>query len=203
MDSRDVMPWAEVLLKRLSPACSQITLAGSLRRGKADVKDIEVVAVPHPTQDLFGEASDGPTELDNLIDTYVADEMLHWDKEVKRNGPRYKRLVSTALDLPIDLFLADRDNWGNILAIRTGAAGFSKALVTSRCFGGLMPEYLRHRDGYLWTTRWDFGNRRTEERLSCPDEETYFALLGLPCLPPMDRRAEMAGTLRREFGGAR
>jgi len=203
MDSRDVMPWAEVLLKRLSPACSQITLAGSLRRGKADAKDIEVVAIPCPAKDLFGPTGDGPTEMDSLLDRYVRDGMLVWDTQTKRNGPRYKRLVSVALELPVDIFLADSDNWGNIMALRTGCEEFSRALVTSRCFGGLMPEYLRHRDGYLWTTRWDFGNRRTEERLSCPNEETYFALLGLPCPPPADRTAEMARTLRREFGRAR
>ena len=91
----------------------------------------------------------------------------------------------------MDLFIAEPGNWGNVLAIRTGNAAFSKGLVTERRSGGLMPPDLYQRDGFLWC-RNGFGRVRTppsgsDERLECPTEEAFFAALGLPTLPPAER----------------
>lgn len=193
MERSYVQPWAEVLVKRLSPGCEKIEIAGSLRREKPDVKDIELVALPHAARDLYGDPSDGATLLDNLIERYVEGGMLAWDTKVKRNGSRYKRLISTALEIPVDLFLADADNWGYILALRTGCADFSHALVTRRDQGGLMFHDVFHRDGYLWGVK---TSTKPEMLLPCPDEQTYFRYLGLSCIPPSQRTAESVAEMR-------
>ena len=50
-----VLPIAESLVEKLRPACERIEIAGSLRREKAMVGDIEIVAVPRLERDLLGE----------------------------------------------------------------------------------------------------------------------------------------------------
>ncbi len=41
-----VMPIAQRLLSALAPNCHRVELAGSLRRGRPMVGDIEIVAIP-------------------------------------------------------------------------------------------------------------------------------------------------------------
>jgi len=39
---------AQIVKSELSPHCERIEIAGSIRRGKPEVKDIEIVAIPKP-----------------------------------------------------------------------------------------------------------------------------------------------------------
>jgi hypothetical protein len=80
-------------------------------------------------------------------------------------------------------------SWGALMVIRTGPADFSEAIVTKRSKGGAMPDSLSQREGALWDHRGD--------RLDTPDEESYFAALGLPCWDPADRSIHI---LRRHLG---
>ena len=45
---------ADALIAELSRYCERIEIAGSLRRGKAEVGDLELVAVPKWELDFFG-----------------------------------------------------------------------------------------------------------------------------------------------------
>lgn len=204
MEADCVRPWAEVLQRRLAPACEKVVIAGSLRRQKPTVGDIEIVLLPRfdDTLDtrLFGDGQTGErweyTALTDLLERYVQDGMLAWDTEVKRNGPRYKRLRAVALDgLPVDIFIADRHNFGNTLAIRTGCAAFSKSLVTSRQYGGLMPRGKRHENGYLVQ---EIGGQ--SGCVSCATEAKFFGELRLPVVSPVERDADAAGRLLKELG---
>src|SRR3989304_1550303 len=91
---------AEKYLNLLRPHCLRIEIAGSIRREKLDVKDIEIVCIP---QDVAG---------------FVA-QVKQWPKV--RGEPTGKY---TQRNLPegikLDLFMAEERNWGNILLIRTG-----------------------------------------------------------------------------------
>jgi DNA polymerase/3'-5' exonuclease PolX len=42
----DAKRLADCLVKAIAPYCERIEIAGSVRRKKADVKDIEIVAIP-------------------------------------------------------------------------------------------------------------------------------------------------------------
>ena len=46
MKHADALTIALGLVERLRPACTRIEIAGSVRRGYAEVKDIEIVAIP-------------------------------------------------------------------------------------------------------------------------------------------------------------
>jgi DNA polymerase/3'-5' exonuclease PolX len=191
MQHKQAQDIAERLVSLLEPGCELITIAGSLRREKPEVKDIEIVAVPSmrpvDSVDLFGTPEGKEVnELDERINELVRIGQLHFDPIVKRNGERYKRFMVSGIVL--DLFIADNSNYGNTLAIRTGNADFSRLLVTPRRSGGLMPGNLKQADGYLWD-----GNNIVE----CPSEEAYFEALSIRWVEPMVRTAEVAVKLIR------
>jgi len=100
---------AEKVKKQLEPYCDRITIAGSLRREKADVKDIEIVAIP---KDRF--------QLGLIVNK--------WKKIRGDVGGKYcQRVLPEGINL--DLFFATEKNWGFILAIRTGNAEYSHKVL--------------------------------------------------------------------------
>lgn len=182
---------AEEIRSWLAPGCVQIAIAGSIRRQRAAVKDIEIVAVPLVVvdYDLFDEPRYERSLLDGVL-AELTPRRLRW-AEPKRNGAKYKCLVVPSHDVTVDLFIAEEDNYGNILALRTGDAVFSRLLVTPRAHGGLLPDDLRHRQGYLW---------KGSTRLEAPTEDTFFAYFGITPVPaPSERNAALAVQLARQL----
>ena len=120
-----------------------------------------------------GRASD---RLDQLVAAgTVAKALINGSP---RWGERYRRVIFQGI--AHDLFAADADNWGSVLAIRTGPAEFSKGLVV-----GLRRNGYRNQDGYVWTCT---PEGEPIERVACPDERTFFALAGAAWVEPEDRR---------------
>lgn len=162
-------------------------IAGSLRRGQREVGDVEMVIEPTFDEDLFGSPLPTSSALEGAIDLCVERGLLIWDRDVPRNGLRHKRLIFPALSIPLDLFVTTGENWGNILAIRTGDADFSRLLVTQRYKGGLLPDSMRHGDGRLLARAQGYPDFRQEPEpnsymenvLACPTEAAFFAFLGL------------------------
>lgn len=198
------------LCQQLEPAVSEIVIAGSLRRGKREVKDIELVACL--LEDVPARIAE--SRLDAAILRLIQAGELAWDTSVKRAGPRYKRFVlpersviESGGDSPvIELFIAVRENYGNILTIRTGAAEFTHKLVTDVTLGGLMPENRIQHEGFLMEAE-KVQLPRSEERplwekkplqrvFPCPTEAAFFAALGLPVLKPAERNLAGVRKLR-------
>ena len=180
---------AERLVTTLAPACARIEIAGSIRRGKPEVGDIELVAIPsviETTQlDLFGEVR--AVERRNLLDEEL--ERLIEMRAISRTPPdgaraawgeHYKKMWIAAGGqvVQVDLFLAQEENWGAIYCIRTGPAAFSQALVTH--FKLRTP--YRQQDGALVV-------EATGEVVPVPEEADYFRLAGVPAIEPTERSA--------------
>jgi DNA polymerase/3'-5' exonuclease PolX len=168
------------LVYLLRPSCHQIQIGGSIRRCKPMPKDIEIVYIPREEPrviDLMGTTESYSLTDDTLVDL-IKDRILKRDTHVKRWGPKYKRLIHVASKQVVELFAATPDNWGLILALRTGPGDFNKLMVTSSCRGGAMPLGFTMRDGYLW--HWG-------ERCFTPTEESFFATIHRPCWPPEQR----------------
>lgn len=191
---------ASQIIELLAPACEKIEVAGSVRRLKPEPGDIEIVALPIVAElpGFFG-VTEPFSRLELRIRELLGSGTLVLDQVVKRNGAKAKRFVVMSDShwlkptepierIAIDLFIADRDNYGDTMAIRTGDSDFSHALVTERRYGGLMPSYLKHHDGYLW---------RGIEKLACPTEEDFFHALGLRWVEPQFRNASVVRELVR------
>jgi len=152
--------------ERLQPFCDRLEIAGSIRRRKAEVGDIEIVALPKPFVDLFGNENG------------YQDPMLAgvW---VNKSGPRYKQYALPE-GVNLDLFIVlPPAQWGVIFALRTGGAEFSRRLVTPKPYGYLPREYVI-KDGAVH--RADTG-----EIVPTPEEEDFLALCGVANIPPQER----------------
>jgi DNA polymerase/3'-5' exonuclease PolX len=156
----------------LRPACERIEIAGSIRRKKAEIGDIEIVCIPRydAIPDLFGN----PVEQYPLTD----DVLKAQDWQRVKNGERYKQFVLED-GTQLDLFLVTRETWGLQLLIRTGPADFSHRLVTARRHGGYLPGGWRVKDGRL------HGYHGV---LDTPEETDVFAALGMDWIAPEARR---------------
>jgi len=167
---------AKQVREALKPACEKVVIAGSLRRKKPDVKDIEICCQPK----MGGLFSDIPDigALESAIAGAVNCGLIEWDMQLRRNGEKYKRFRVPEIDIAVDLFIAGPGNFGPILAIRTGDTEFSQKLVTKIASDGLMPDNMRQMDGFLF---------RDGVKLECPTELAFFEALGLPVLDPVER----------------
>jgi len=145
---------ADEIISLLSPYALKISIAGSIRREKLFVKDIEICCVPD-TSKLY--------ELQNVVN--------QWHKI--KGGSKYQQYKLSS-GIILDLFYATPENWGNIFLIRTGSAEFSKWIMGTKTREA---GYVQ-RDGYLW---------QDNTKVPCPDEETYFRLLGMKWIEPKER----------------
>ena len=94
---------AERVIAALSPHCDRIEIAGSIRREKPVVHDIDVVLIPKPEEELLFNAALcrlGSMEVD---------------------GPKLKR-IRLPENISVDIYLADPSTWAILLLIRTGSA---------------------------------------------------------------------------------
>ena len=195
---------ARILARRLAPACARLEVAGSIRRGKAWVKDVELVAIPRAGEldallaRLEREGDEGGRRIYRsraALEERLAGMGLPFVHvpDVRRWGERYKRFYVWSSRqhgiVAVDLFLATRDNWGAIFAIRTGPGDFSQALVTH--LKSRTP--YRQQDGQVVV-------QATGAVVPVPEEADYFALAGLPVIPP-ERRT--VAELRRALAEAR
>lgn len=151
---------AERIKAELAPHCERIEIAGSIRRKKPQVKDIELVAIPKPYDT-------------GLFISGVAAVVNKWEK-VKGELPcKYtQRILPEGIKL--DLFFAEPGNWGLIYAIRTGSADFSHKVLASRW---VERGYHSH-EGYL---------HYKGKQYPCYEEADLFQRIGLPFIEPEKR----------------
>lgn len=163
---------AEYVKGLLEPYCERIAIAGSLRRRRSMVGDVELVCVPKVSFDLFGNNCYLDTMITHVIENGEGRRLV-------ANGPKYKKFMFNGVS--IDLFLVKPEEWGVAMAIRTGSADFSRALVTPRRKGGLLPSDMRVKDNRIW-----HGKRVYET----PEEIEVFKILKLDWIVPEDREME-------------
>ncbi|MDB5298025.1 MAG: hypothetical protein JWO31_4008 [Phycisphaerales bacterium] len=130
---------------------SQWSAAGSVRRRCPEVGDVDHVVVP-AVGELAGDGLFGATEPANLLwhhlDGLVAAGTVAkaWNGRSFCWGERHRAV--TFRGFTHELWSDDAENWGSVLAIRTGPGEFSKRLVL-----GLQRHGYVNADGYVWDKR--------------------------------------------------
>ena len=194
---------AEWLQSLMRPYCRRIEIAGSIRRGADEVKDIELVAIPRwetkpgSALSLFGTE---PVRVNLLYQWAQAvtgpggklSGRLRWikpgardviDWHIKEDGKYWRALMS---GIKLDIFLPHADNWGLIYLIRTGAREFSSAILgyaKQRSPYESESSYFERKnlkekpEGYL-------VERATGRRVVTPEERDVFDLLKLKYVEP-------------------
>lgn len=189
MNRVDASQAAHELIQMMKPFLDRTQIAGSIRRKKEFVKDIEIVGIPKIAQnsDMFGQVIETypMTNMESFIERLDGWE---FDEVLKRNGPKYKRLFNPELDICCDLFLTNLRRWGYQITIRTGPANFSKMVVIKALEKGWhFTDSLLHKHPKT-------NGKVCPKGESCPlifevtNEEGFFDALGLPWIDPKDRR---------------
>lgn len=169
----EVLPVAQHIAAALAPFCERgPVLAGSLRRQRPMVGDIELVAIPKrplvAQQSLFN-----PPETDMKAETELGQFLLDKGVRFRVNGQKQKSFYYG--DYQVDLYLPTAGNWGWRLLLSTGSQEFNKWVVTSTAAGGAMPTNMDSVEGWLL---------RSRQQVETPEEEDAFREVGLPFIPP-------------------
>lgn len=159
---------------------SRLEVAGSVRRGKPEVKDLELVGiVPQENRELLVHALDTDNRFCCLKPG--TPERIPWP--IKRDGKYWKfafgeqvRFGPQEGEQKIDLFLASPKNWGLIFLVRTGPDYFGQFCLSrwkSVSGGGYSKE------GFLHTPN--------GVRVATPEEADVFKALHLGFIEPEER----------------
>ncbi|MEO6539584.1 MAG: hypothetical protein ABIN74_01285, partial [Ferruginibacter sp.] len=112
---------SHVLLKMLEPHCDRIMIAGSLRRYKPLVKDIEIVCIPKGCKMIYVTKEDlfGNKEITYTITKPCPEFVKAVDQFHKIKGDATGRYTQRKINetLVADIFMCTADNWGYILAL--------------------------------------------------------------------------------------
>ena len=92
---------AEAVVEQLSPYCSRIEIAGSIRRKKPWVNDIDLALIPNDMGGLLAEL------------TTIGGGKL------KMSGRKIIKVMYGAIQ--VDIYVAEEATWGTLLLIRTGS----------------------------------------------------------------------------------
>lgn len=177
MEEKQKYPWqgafaiAAKIFDDIVPVCDHQIIVGSMRRKKEMVSDIEICVIPRYNEGMF-EGTKG----ESLLEIKLASSKIVESYTI--NGPKQKRFISRYGSIPIDLFICTPENWAYKVVIHTGPADFSKALVTPRQHGGLMPSHLREKD---------CGYYDGAERLPIYNEMALFSAFGIKFITPEKR----------------
>jgi hypothetical protein len=191
MSLADAQALAQQFVDRIAPHCVRVEIAGSIRRGKSSVGDIEIVA---QTERMMDDALD--QHIEHLSASGEFTPHLANDK-ARAWGARYKAGWFAGRRLDLFIVRPDRE-WGVTFLIRTGPGDANKELVTRRLYqgdGGITPAHLAFEDGALWRLPYEFPHTITGRvpvgsvRIPTPEETDVFEQLGLPYIQPEDRAA--------------
>lgn len=167
----EAMAAANEIIKFIAPACTRIEIAGSLRREKLEVGDIEICAIPNYCEDLFGDKF--------YSAAIVGGRLRELGFDMDKDGENYKKFYFIRYQIWVDLFLTTPEQWGLIYLIRTGSADFSRLMVTSKQKGGYMPSNYKVSGGRVWS-----GESKV---LATPEESDIFRLWNMKYIEPKMR----------------
>ena len=108
MELKRAQAMATAIITRLSPYCRRIEVAGSIRRKKDLVNDIDLVLIPSDLWKLYAE--------------------LKSMGEMKADGDKLKRLVVNGTQ--VDVYFATEETWATLYLVKTGSKESNIRLAT-------------------------------------------------------------------------
>ena len=163
---------AEKIKAVLESSCERITIAGSIRRRKPYVGDIEILVIP--------KYDDGIDQLDKEIHILMGQGILSLRlNKLGRTiyGPKNKLLRHVQSGIGVDIFSTTEDGWAVSLVVRTGGKETNKVIASRAMERGMR----FHAYGRGFT-------QADGSELICRSEAGVFRAVGLAYQAPWERR---------------
>lgn len=119
------------LMALLEPHCLRVDIAGSVRRRKQDVKDIELVCLPKISEKVTPGLFENTTTM--VVDSQFIETVNQFGIILKGNpaSGKYVQIYITDHQINLDLFIPSSVDYYRQLAIRTGPAEYSYAVIAT------------------------------------------------------------------------
>lgn len=173
---------AKELCDVLKPVTDRLIVAGSLRRRRQEVGDVEILYIPKrvPGQEIDMFA---PAPALNLTDASIESLLRRNILEKRLNsvgaetwGDKNKLAVHVASGIPVDFFSTESNFWFNYLVCRTGGAENNRQIAMAA-----------NRKGWTWNPYRSGFTNETGELVAVRSERDVFELAGLPYREPWER----------------
>ena len=152
---------AHELADELKDCTHRIVIAGSIRRRKSWVGDIELLVIPKG----------------RLLDLKLQ-ELIAKGKLAIRGGfgPQNKFLTHLPSGINVDIFATDEERWPAALVVRTGPAESNIKIAMAA-----------KKKGWRFHAYGDGFTDKRGKKIVCHSERDVFELVGLPYKEPWDR----------------
>ena len=194
---------ADALLDALAGTMVQAQVAGSIRRMRSWVHDIDLVIEPRfegRRANLLGEMVDV-----SLLDERLTAMSMAGQLSLTKNGPKVK--AGRFRDIPFDIFVATAETWPITLLIRTGSAlhniwlctlARDKRMLLKADGSGLFRSVRCNACGGVGCARCAGVGLVAGQEMEVKAEDDVFKALGMGYVPPQMREREQPGQQRRE-----
>lgn len=173
MDINSAAEIAERVRIQVLPHCTRVEVAGSIRRRKPEVKDVELVAIVTDYDGLFRSLTGAGT----FIKPGVPD-IIPW---APKRGAKYLRMLLSE-GIKLDLFIAEPGNWGGIYMMRTGSGAGPDGNPYEGFVPGMFGRWKRISGGGKMTG--GYPTLPDGTIINVPEEDDYFRLVGMRPVPP-------------------
>jgi DNA polymerase/3'-5' exonuclease PolX len=157
-------------------------VAGSVRRLKPSVSDIDIVIQPHNTAAIWNR-------IDVMLDNGTVRKAIYGDGKT-RWGETYRGCLF--MGMKVEIHLCTPENRGYIYWLYTGDGDKNQYVMRKLIEHQSL---IRFHDGSAWHVSYDknhpkfnvgFGYAKLA-RLAVPDEQTFYTLIGMPFIAPHNR----------------
>lgn len=181
---------AKELCDLLKPKCERLIVAGSLRRRRELVGDVEILYIPKfeaaeiPSEDMFKPPTTKRVDqVDALLDWLLEQGVIR-QRETARGsttwGEHNKLALHVGSGIPVDFFASSEASWFNYLVCRTGGAENNVRIASAA-----------KAKGWHWNPYGPGFSRPSGlggEHFAVKSERDVFEFVGLPYLEPWERR---------------
>lgn len=167
---------ANKVRQHIFPAMDRVEVAGSIRRRKEIVGDIEICGIPGDRARLIYLLG----ELGQHIKPGVPGA-VPWTPKV---DAKYLR-VRLAEGMNLDVFLGTPQNWGGLFMMRTGSGASPDGNAFHGFVPGIFGRFKKLSGGGRMTDC--MPTMPTGEQLWIPEEQDFFDILEMNFVPPEER----------------
>lgn len=179
MEFKYALNIAHSLLGKLTPDITKMHIAGSVRREKPEVKDIEIVCLPkmeivfsQDPGDMFADSYKVPEKL--VVSKGFINTAMSLGIPLKGNPLGRYMQIALPDGINLDLFMPEAHDYYRQLAIRTGPAEYSYAVIAVGW----------RKLGWCGTSEGLRLMSQCQERKQCSGKSIWNCIVPDPELPP-------------------